>query len=178
MVLNNQPARLQVGDQVPIAVQSAVSVTDPAAPIVNAIEFRDTGVILDVIPRVNAGGLVVLDIAQEVSDVVETTSSTLNSPTIRQRRIESTVAVQSGETIALGGLIRDSKTEGETGIPLLSDIPILGNLFKTTSNTADRTELLILLTPRVVRGQADSRAITEELRRRLHELQPLGEKIE
>lgn len=73
----------------PIAVQSAVSVTDPDAPIVNAIEFRDTGVILDVIPRVNAGGLVVLDIAQEVSDVVETTSSTLNSPTIRQRRIES-----------------------------------------------------------------------------------------
>jgi general secretion pathway protein D len=116
MVLNNQSARLQVGDQVPIAVQSAVSVTDPDAPIVNAIEFRDTGVILDVIPRVNAGGLVVLDIAQEVSDVVETTSSTLNSPTIRQRRIESTVAVQSGETIALGGLIRDSKTDREAGM--------------------------------------------------------------
>ncbi|QEX16445.1 hypothetical protein FRZ44_17380 [Hypericibacter terrae] len=178
MVLNNQSARLQVGDQVPIAVQSAVSTIDPNAPIVNSIEFRDTGVILDVVPRVNAGGLVVLDIAQEVSDVVETTSSTLNSPTIRQRRIASTVAVQSGQTIALGGLIRDSRTDSETGIPLLSDIPYLGNLFKTTSQTSDRTELLILLTPRVVRNSEDSREITEELRRRLHALQPLDEKIE
>lgn len=86
--------------------------------------------------------------------------------------------MQSGETIALGGLIRDSKTDGETGIPFLSDIPILGYLFKTTSNTADRTELLVLLTPRVVRGQADSRAITEEPRRPLQAARPLEETLE
>ena len=134
--------------------------------------------ILEVIPRVNAGGLVVLDIIQEVSDAVETTTSTLNSPTIRQRRVESTVAVQSGQTIALGGLIRDSTSEGESGIPLLMDIPLLGNLFKTTTESHDRTELLILLTPRVAWNQEDARAITEELRERVQALKPLDEKIE
>ena len=178
MVLNHQMARLQVGDQVPVAVQSSTSVIDPDAPIVNSIEYRDTGVILEVVPRVNAGGLVVLEITQEVSDVVETTSSTLNSPTIQQRQIESTVAIQSGETIALGGLIRDSRTEGETGVPLLMDIPLLGNLFKTTTDFNDRTELLVLLTPRVLQGAEDARAITEELRQRLSVLAPLQEKIE
>ena len=178
MVLNHQIARLQVGDQVPVAVQSATSVIDPDAPIVNSIEYRDTGVILEVVPRVNAGGLVVLEITQEVSDVVEKTSSTLNSPTIQQRQIESTVAIQSGETIALGGLIRDSRTQGETGVPLLMDIPLLGNLFKTTTDFNDRTELLVLLTPRVLQGAQDARAITEELRQRLSVLAPLQHKIE
>ena len=178
MVLNHQIARLQVGDQVPVAVQSATSVIDPDAPIVNSIEYRDTGVILEVVPRVNAGGLVVLEITQEVSDVVEKTSSTLNSPTIQQRQIESTVAIQSGETIALGGLIRDSRTQGETGVPLLMDIPLLGNLFKTTTDFNDRTELLVRLTPRVLQGAQDARAITEELRQRLSVLAPLQHKIE
>ena len=173
MVLDNETARLQVGDQVPIATQSAVSVSDPDAPIVNAIEYRDTGVILDIIPHVNASGLVVIDIIQEVSSVVETETSGIDSPTIQQRQIESSVAVQTGETIALGGLIRDGKTNSVTGIPVLSDIPILGNLFKTTDDKTQRTELLVLLTPRVVRDTQDARDVTEELRQRLPSLTPL-----
>jgi general secretion pathway protein D len=152
---------------VPVAVQSAVSVTDPDAPVVNSIEYRDTGVILEVAPRVNAGGMVVLEIRQEVSDVVETTTSTLDSPTIRQRQIESTVAIKSGQTVALGGLIRQNNTEGVSGIPLLSDIPWVGNLFKTTSDVTDRTELLVLLTPRVVEGEIDAQKVTEELKSRM-----------
>ena len=178
MVLDNQTARLQVGDQVPVATQSSVSVTDPDAPIVSNIQFRDTGVILEVTPRVNASGLVVLEILQEVSDVVATTTSTLNSPTIQQRRIESTVAVQSGETIALGGLIRDSESEVRSGIPIISEVPIIGNLFKTTTTTTRRTELLVLITPRVVRDQSEARAVTEELRRRVGALKPLEAKIQ
>lgn len=173
MVLDNESARLQVGDQVPIATQSAVSVADPEAPIVNSIEYRDTGVILDIIPHVNASGLVVLDIIQEVSSVVETETSGIDSPTIQQRQIESSVAVQTGETIALGGLIRDGKTNRVSGIPILSDIPILGNLFKTTDNKTQRTELLVLLTPRVIRNNQDSREVTNELRQRLPSLKPL-----
>ncbi len=177
MVLDNQTARLQVGDQVPVATHSAVSVLDSDAPIVNTIQFRDTGVILEVTPRVSASGLVVLDVKQEVSDVVPTTTSDIDSPTIRQRTIESTVAVQSGDTIALGGLIRDTHTDGSVGIPLLGDIPILGNLFKTTTDTTLRTELLVLITPRVVRDRTEAREVTDELRRRMPSLAPLERKI-
>jgi general secretion pathway protein D len=177
MVLNNETARLQVGDQVPIATQEVQSVANSDAPIVNSIEYRDTGVILNVSPRVNSGGLVVLDIVQEVSDVVPTTTSDLNSPTIQQRRVKSTVAVQSGESVALGGLIRDSNSKGVTGLPVLSEIPVLGNLFKTTDNTQRRTELLILLTPRVVANRKDAREITEELRSRVRALAPLEFRI-
>jgi general secretion pathway protein D len=186
MVLDNEPARLQVGDQVPVAVRTSVS-TDvtTTAPIVSEIQYRDTGVILDIIPRVNASGLVVLDIIQEVSDVVvtvvnadTTTAAQAQTPTISQRRIASTVAINSGETVALGGLIRDSATNSVTGVPLLSEIPLLGNLFKTTTDTTRRTELLVLLTPRVVRDRHDARAVTDELRQRLRGLVPLTEKIQ
>lgn len=177
MVLNNETARLQVGDQVPIATQEVQSIVDADAPIVNSIEYRDTGVVLSVSPRVNAGGLVILDIIQEVSDVVRTTTSRLNSPTIQQRQVKSTIAVQSGETVALGGLIRDENSKGVTGIPLLSEIPLLGNLFKTTSDTQRRTELLILLTPRVVANLRDAREITDELRSRVRALAPLEYRI-
>jgi general secretion pathway protein D len=177
MVVDNAPARLQVGDQVPIAVQQAVSVISPEAPIVNSIQYRDTGVILEVVPRVNANGLVFLEIIQEVSDVVPTTTSNLDSPTIQQRQIESRVAVQSGETVALGGLIRDSRSNSVVGIPILSEIPVLGSLFRTTDNTIKRTELLVLLTPRVVKNRQDFADVTEELRSRLQSLLPLEMKI-
>ena len=178
LVLDNEPARLQVGDQVPISVRSSTSVTDSDAPVVNEIEYRDTGVILDLVPRVNSSGLVVLDIIQEVSDVASSTvtGATVTqtiSPTISQRRIASTVAVKSGETVALGGLIRDNKANTVTGVPLLSDIPVLGNLFKTTTDFQRRTELLVLLTPRVVRDSVDARTVTDELRRRLRAVEPL-----
>lgn len=167
MVLNNQTATLQVGDQVPIATQSAISTLTPGAPVVNTIQFRDTGVILKVTPRVNEGGLVQLDISQEVSDVTKTTTSGIDSPTIQQRKINSSISVQNGETIALGGLIRDRRTSGDSGIPVLKDIPLFGNLFKTTTDIDTRTELLVLITPRVVRTQVDIRRVTDELRERL-----------
>ena len=166
-VRDNAQARLQVGDQVPIVTQQAISVTDSDAPLVNTVEYRDTGVILEVIPHVNTSGSVILEIIQEVSDVVPTESSGIDSPTIQRRQISSEVFMMTGETVALGGLIRDRQTEGVSGIPLLSEIPILGNLFKTTSNNEDRTELLVLLTPRVIRNAQDAAALTEELRRRI-----------
>jgi general secretion pathway protein D len=162
---------------VPIVTQQSTSVVDADAPLVNTVEYRDTGVILEIIPHVNASGLVILDIIQEVSDVAETVSSGIDSPTIQQRQVASTVVVQTGQTIALGGLIRDRHTEGESGIPLLSEIPILGNLFKTTTNTDDRTELLILLTPRVIRNSDDARAVTEELRRRIPSVTILEQRL-
>lgn len=178
MVLDNRSATLQVGDQVPVVTQSAVGVANPGAPIVNQIEFRDTGVILTVLPRVNFSGTVTMEIQQEVSDVVPTTSSGIDSPTIRQRKVESTVSIQSGQTIALGGLIRDGLSSVQSGVPVLKDIPVLGNLFKSTDNRKERTELLVLITPRVIRSDDEARHITEQLRRRLRAVEPLGDRID
>ncbi len=133
--------------------------------------------ILRVTPRVNAGGLVTMEIEQEVSDVSTKLTSGIDSPTIDQRRIQTTVAVQSGETVALGGLIRDDRSSSNSGIPLLREIPLLGKLFSTTTEGAARTELLVLITPRVVRSQLDARKVTEELRRRMRAVAPLDEKL-
>ena len=176
MVLDNQTAFLSVGDQVPISTGRTTG--EGGTTIVEAIQFRDTGVVLSVTPRVNAGGLVTMDIEQEVSDAVTTTTSLIVSPTIQQRLIRTTVAIQSGETVALGGLIRDSKTSSKSGVPILQHLPLLGPLFRDTANTADRTELLVLITPRVIRNMQEARDVTEELRRRFRTLIPLGRKIE
>jgi general secretion pathway protein D len=170
LVLDNQTARLQVGDQVPIVVQQAAPITGDLDTIVNSIELRDTGVILSVTPRVNAGGLVMLEIQQEVSNVVQAETQTQSeeaTPTISQRQVSTTVAVQSGETVALGGLITDNRSRSRSGLPILSSVPVLGVLFSTRSRASSRTELLVLLTPTVVDSPERARAVTDELRRRL-----------
>ncbi|MFT5775236.1 type II secretion system secretin GspD [Hyphomonas sp.] len=167
MVLDNRTAVLQVGDQVPVVTQSAVSVTNPDAPIVNSVSLRDTGIILNVTPRVNDGGLVILEIDQEVSDVVATQSSGIDSPTIQQRRISTTVAVQDGESVALGGLMRERITDTRTKFPILGDLPLIGGAFSTTGYSTQRTELLVIITPRVVRGRESAFAVTDELKKRM-----------
>ncbi len=171
MVLNNQTATLQVGDQVPVITQQAISTVAGTAPIVNSVQYQNTGVILKVTPRANRSGEVAMDISQEVSDVTSTSSSAINSPTIQQRKITSSVAVQDGETVALGGLITRGKTRGKVGIPLLQEIPLLGELFRSTQDDDSRTELIVLITPHVIDNVQKARAITEELRRKLPAVQ-------
>jgi general secretion pathway protein D len=173
MVLNNQTATLQVGDQVPVIVQQSQSVSAPGAPVVNTVDLRDTGVILKVTPRVNDSGTVTLDISQEVSDVAETTTSGINSPTIQQRRLSSTVATRSGQMVALGGLIRDRLVRTRSGLPVLSQIPIIGAAFGRTVDTGSKTELIILLTPTVVRAPEDARGIADQLIDSLDAARPL-----
>lgn len=168
MVLDNKTAELQVGDQVPIATQSAVSVVNPGAPIVNSIELKDTGVILRVTPRVNDSGRVILEIEQEVSDVVSTTTSGIDSPTIQQRKIKTTVVVNDGDSLALGGLIQKRHSDGRTKVPIVGDIPLVGTLFREKTDTVRRTELLILITPRVVRDLLEAQEVTREFRRQLN----------
>ena len=175
LVLDNQQARLQVGDEVPVAVQQSRSTDDPNAPIVNTIEQRDTGVILEITPRVNTSGLTLLQIDQQVSRVTSTTTSGIDSPTINQRRLTSTVAVHSGETVALGGLIQESANDTQAGVPILSRLPLVGPLFGTKTNDVQRTELLVLLTPRVLYNRDDARQVTDDLRQRLHQLQPFAQ---
>jgi len=166
MVLDNQSARLQVGDEVPIITQSATSTTTDNPLVVNTVQYRNTGVTLEVTPRVNAGGLVTLDIAQEVSDATTTTTSTIQSPTIQQRSIVSTVAINDSETVMLGGLIREDAQAIQTGIPILHRLPVIGPLFGTNDGTARRTELIVLITPRVIASASDARDMTQDMRRK------------
>lgn len=175
LVLNNQTATLQVGNRVPIVTEQAVSTLTSDASVVNSVQYQDTGVILTVTPRVNQGGLVTMDISQEVSEVTSTTTSDIDSPTILQRKIETTVAVQDNETIALGGLISSNRGHGRSGVPGLQSIPGLGALFRSTSNSNTRTELMVLITPHVVNNVEKARAVTEELRRKLPNVQPILE---
>lgn len=167
MVLDNHEATLQIGDEVPIATQQVVDTGNPNAPVVNTISFRDTGIILKVRPRVSSSGRVTLDIDQEVSSVARTTTSGIDSPTISQRRISTSVVVDNGVTLALGGLIEESRGVTRTKVPIAGDIPIVGNLFRRKQDTQTKTELLILITPKVVRNGSEARAITDELRSRL-----------
>jgi general secretion pathway protein D len=178
LVLDHQSAALQVGAQVPIITQQAQSVIATGAPVVNSVQYLNTGVILQVTPRVNSSGLVTLDIDQSVSDVANTTTSTINSPTINQRRVVTSAVVQDGETIALGGLITNNANTSKSGLPILSDIPVVGNLFGTTSRSAARTELLVLLTPRIIRNAKEAREMTDDLRNRMRAVRPLESKTQ
>ncbi len=166
-VMDNRTAVLQIGDEVPITTQSAVSVIATGAPVVNSIAYKDTGVILAMTPRINSSGRILLDLEQEVSTVVPTTSSGIDSPTIRQRRIRTSVVVNNGEALALGGLIQDSKTLSRTQIPILGDIPLIGNAFKRKNNQIAKTELVIIITPHVMRNISEARRVTDEFRQEL-----------
>jgi general secretion pathway protein D len=162
LVLANETATLQVGDQVPIITQSATG--DQATSLtVNSVSYRDTGVVLTVTPRVGEGGRIFIDIQQEVSDVSETTTSEIDSPTIAQRKFRTQIAVDDGEVIALGGLIRTTRSKGDSGVPLLSQIPIAGALFRERANVKARTELVVFLKATLVRNRADADRITDQI---------------
>ncbi len=167
VVLDNKTATLQVGDQVPIITQRAQSTVGGSSPIVNNVELKDTGVILTVTPRVNDAGRVILDIGQEVSSVVATTTSGIDSPTIRQRKIKTSVVVTDGQALALGGLIQERELTGKTKVPVLGDIPLLGNAFRQKTNNIGRTELIIFIRPRVIRDMTEAHRITQEFQQQL-----------
>jgi general secretion pathway protein D len=174
MVLNNQKARINVGDQVPVSTGSTsvpLGTGDtPTFSQSNTIQYKDTGVTLEVSPRVNAGGLVTMKLKQIVSSVVpvkEATTTQQQSPTINKKEITSSVAVNDGETIVLGGLISDDIADNKNGVPFFYQLPIIGALFGATDKTDIKTELVILITPRVVKSKQDSRVISNEFKRKL-----------
>ena len=169
VVVDNQPAVLLVGDQVPITTRTAQALTDPLAPIVNSVDFRDTGVILRITPQVHANSKVGIEIEQEISSVKQTDNNVETlTPTISQRRIKSTVSVADGQTLLLGGLISEQKSKGKSGIPGIIDIPVLGNILAGRNrDESTRTELIIFLRPHVVRDMVDARRVAEDLRQRM-----------
>jgi general secretion pathway protein D len=168
MVMDNHTASIAVGTQQP--VQSGQTVTT-GGNISSNIQYKDTGVNLSVTPSVNSGNMVSMQLNQSVTDVGSIDAAT-GQRSFLQRQIGSKVAVRSGETIVLGGLIRDNSTVGRTGIPFLSDIPILGNLFGTSSKNSGRTELLVMITPRVVRSDQEIKDLANDVRERMKGLLP------
>ena len=166
MVLDNHTASIHVGDQQPVQSQSTVT---NGGNVQNSITYKDTGVKLTVTPSVNDGGLVTLDIDQSVTDVGPVDAAT-RQRSFLERTVSSRVAIRSGESVVLGGLIRDNETEGESGVPLLKDIPLVGALFSTTTMASTRTELLIFITPRVMESDQDLRDLNSEMRSRMRGL--------
>jgi len=167
MVLDNHTATIRVGDQVPILTSETTNTASSDLNTTSQIQYRDTGVTLEVTPRVNAGGMVIMDITQRVDDVKETDSSDIDSPTIRQREITTSVAVLSGETIVLGGLIRENKQSAKRGIPFLKDIPYVGVLFGGTEKIESKTELVVMIKPVAIASSNEARNVTEEYRKKM-----------
>ena len=168
MVLNNQEAMIKVGDQVPIRTSESTNTNASVNPIVTSnIEMRDTGVTLSVKPRVNANGVVIMEIEQSVDSIAPTQFSSIDSPTIQQRQIKTSVAVINGETIVLGGLISEDHTYTKSGIPFLYDLPWIGSLFGRTTKIKKRNELIVMITPRVIQNKVDARLIANEFKRKL-----------
>lgn len=169
VVLNNQKAHIQVGDQVPVT-QTYINTNANTDNTYGQVQYLDTGVILDVRPRVNPGGLVYMNINQTVSSPGAKDTSG-NFP-IAQRNVATQVAVQSGQTVLLGGLIRQTDNVTDTGIPGLNRIPIFGRLFGSTTRGKDRTELLVLITPKVVANSQEAKDVTDEYQQKFESLRP------
>ena len=169
--LDNQKATIKVGDRIPINQQTFVGSGVGAATnaVTTTSQYIDTGVLLAVTPRINAGGLVTLEVQAEVSNPGE--AAVGDAPPINTRSIQSILMVQSGQTMIMGGLIKETKADGSEGIPLLAKIPIIGAAFGQQVLRNDRTELVLFITPRVVENDADLKGITDDLRRRMERLE-------
>ncbi len=173
VVLDSQVAQLLVGDRVPVLTRTTQSVDNANSPIVSSVDYVNTGVILRVVPRISQSGKVTMEVYQEISNVSGTRNSGNLTPTISQRQITSNVAVDSGQTVVLGGLISETQESGRDGIPLLSSLPGVGALFGEKRSTKTRTELIVFITPRVIRDEHEAEAVTAELMTRLKGIQPL-----
>jgi general secretion pathway protein D len=165
VVLDNQVATLQVGDQVPFSTGTATVLTANNS-VVNTIDYKNTGIILRVLPRANANGSVVLDIEQEISSVAA--GGTTLTPTISQRRVKSSIAVASGQTVLLAGLISETENKQRQGIPILDSIPGVGDAFSHQTNARARTELILFIRPTVIKDGVDAHVIAEEMRSKMN----------
>jgi general secretion pathway protein D len=170
MVIDNQKAQIQVGKRVPTLSSTQSGVTTGTG-IISNITYLETGVLLSVTPRVNAGGRITLEINQEVSDASKTDSSTIDSPTISRRQAQSMVTTQSGETLVFGGLIQTQRSFGTSGIPILSKIPIIGGAFGSQTYNETKTELVLLITPKLIADTTSARDALDEIRRKMPTLE-------
>jgi general secretion pathway protein D len=176
MTADNQEARILVGAEIPIITSQAdTNVTsDGQSRFLQTVEYRDTGVVISVTPQVNSNGLVNMLVSQEVSEIAGDTSGLnvegISSPSFTTREAHTDVIVRSGETIVIGGIMQETSRESRVGIPYLEDIPFFGQFFRTDTSGVDRTELIVLITPYVVRDHLEARSVTEEFKGRVDDL--------
>ena len=166
VVVDNGVATLQVGDSVPITTGTATVLSANNA-IVNTINSQNTGIILRVVPRINSNGTILLDIEQEISEVSPNSAAGSLTPTISQRKVKSTLSVVDGQTVLLAGLISETQTVARSGIPLLDQIPKIGNVFAQNQKGISRTELIIFIRPQIIRDSVDAAVVAEELRSKM-----------
>lgn len=176
MARNGEQATIQVGQEVPIITsQQTTPANNIPGSILQTIQYRQTGVILRVRPIIHSGGRIELDVTQEVSAATQTSTGVNNSPTILVRKVETRLALADGNTVALAGLISQNDTRGDSGVPILKDVPVIGQLFRVNTDTSERTELIVLITPYVVNNDFEARAITDAFRSQLGPwAQPVG----
>jgi general secretion pathway protein D len=169
MARNGESATIQVGQEVPIvSQQQATGVnTNNSTGLLTTVQYRSTGVILKIKPVIHSGDQIDLDVQQEVSEAVNTTTGVTSSPTIQQRRVDTKITLRSGATVLLGGLISNTGSDGKNGVPLLKDIPVLGNLFSKQARSERRTELVVLITAYIANDTHEAEAITDAFRKSL-----------
>lgn len=163
-VLDNREAMLQVGDQIPVQTLTSVSAIGNTF---NSVNYTNTGVILKITPHISESGRVMLELEQEVSNVDPNTAAGSTTPIIQQRRVKTQVVVNDGESLMLGGLVKDQNGNSSGQVPVAGDVPLVGNLFKDKANSILKSELVIMITPHVVRSLSEGREITEEYKRKL-----------
>ena len=167
VVVDNQPATLQVGDQVPVQTGNA-TVLSTSNTVVSTVDYKNTGIILRVLPRITSSGAVTLDVEQEISSVPNSDGTTQTlTPTISERKVKSTINVMSGQTVLLAGLISDSYQRGRNGIPVLDQIPIVGDVFSQQTKGGKRTELIVFIKPQIIRDPVEASVIAAELRSKM-----------
>jgi general secretion pathway protein D len=170
LALNNEKARILVGSEVPF---TSASLTSAAALVDQVVQYQDVGTQLTVLPTINNDGYVTLRLLQEVSALSATTvSAAQNSPIITTREAETSAIIKTGRSVVIGGLISETRSNLESGIPILKDIPLLGSLFKTKSVDHERTELAIFLTPHVVTTDEEADSMLHSERDKLQILGP------
>lgn len=177
VVLNNKEAKINVGQQIPITTffnsgLSTGTIPGQVNQSQGSVQYLQTGTTLTITPRVNPGGLVFMEVSQEVSAPGPVPAGGSNPP-VSTRTVDTEVAVQSGETVLLGGLIRQDESESKGGVPGLSQIPFIGALFGSHNTTSSRTELLVLIKPTVIRNSEEATEVTEEYRKKFKGLKPL-----
>ena len=171
---DNREAHILIGEEVPILTSTQQS-TLATANIVSSIQYRDTGTILTILPQVNSAGLVNMEIRQEVSDVGNPSFGDTSSPSFTSRETETTVVVQNRESVLLGGIIDERIERIRNGVPFLMDVPVLGRLFRFEQDKRERTELVILITPHVIRDRNEAQVVTKEFTSRVHRLREVIE---
>ena len=171
---DNREAHILIGEEVPILTSTQQS-TLATANIVSSIQYRDTGTILTILPQVNSAGLVNMEIRQEVSNVGSTSFGDTNSPSFLSRETETTVVVRNRESVLIGGIIDERVERTRNGVPFLMDVPVLGRLFRVEQDTSERTELVILITPYVIRDRNEAQVVTKEFTSRVNQLREMIE---